>query len=63
MRATTRASRQRLADKEEAKRFVRRVVVKDFGQVLDEETLESVAEKVLRSLPRWSKDEEDLHVR
>jgi hypothetical protein len=60
MSKTKEASRARLEDRERARQFVHRVVVKDFGQTLDEETLDSIAEKVLRSLPQRSRNEEEL---
>jgi hypothetical protein len=60
MSKTRDTSRARLQDKERARRFVHRVVVKDFGQTLDEQTLDSIAEKVLQALPQWSRHEEEL---
>ena len=45
--------------KENAKAYARRVIEKDFGQTVDDETLDSVAEKILKVMPQ-SQDEK-LH--
>lgn len=41
--------------KERAKRFVRDVLVSEFRQKADEDTIDIVADKVLRSLPNGTK--------
>ncbi len=42
--------------KETAKEFARRVIEDDFGQTVDDETLESVAKKVLKAIPAIEKE-------
>lgn len=37
--------------RERAKQFVREVLASEFGQDVDEDTINTVADKVLRSLP------------
>jgi len=37
--------------RERAKQFVREVLASEFGQNVDEDTINTVADKVLRSLP------------
>lgn len=44
--------------KKNAKAYARRVIERDFGQQVDEETLESVAEKILKTLPQNATERE-----
>jgi hypothetical protein len=41
--------------KERAKELVRDVLVSEFGQKVDESTIDTIADKVLRSLPSEAK--------
>ena len=41
--------------KERAKKLVRDVLVSEFGQKADEDTIDNIADKVLRSLPGEAK--------
>jgi hypothetical protein len=41
--------------KERARELVRDVLVSEFGQKVDEDTIDNIADKVLRSLPAEAK--------
>ena len=44
------------ATKENAREFARRVIENEFGQTVDDETLDSVADKILKVLPDTRKE-------
>lgn len=50
-------NRPKTENSESAKDFVRRVLVEDFGQRVDADTLDSVTKKVLKSIPPFSERE------